>query len=253
MIKNHKIVTDKGIVRSENQDFAGFSVKNNIVLAVLCDGMGGHYGGSIASKIAVKYIIQYFEQQFKITNESIDRLKQDKITKWFQKVIDKIKKHMRKEAKNELKLEDMGTTLTALLSFNDVFYTINIGDSRVYVLSNTLQQLTTDHSLRNHYIRTKGWSPEDAETIVSAAALTSSLGPNKSTTMEIHKYKAGKGIKKFLLTSDGIHDYIPKQVIEMTLMKNKKLKIIGNELIQRAINGKSSDNLTAIVMEWENE
>jgi len=50
---NHIVKTDVGVVRSENQDRASVFTNGEYTLAILCDGMGGHEGGSHASVITI--------------------------------------------------------------------------------------------------------------------------------------------------------------------------------------------------------
>ena len=86
---------------------------------------------------------------------------------------------------------------------------------------------------------------------MGAAALTSALGPEKRTTVEQFIVNRVDTIQKLILTTDGIHDYISKPKFE-SILGDKKYD--GNdekrieELIKWAIKGKSSDNMTAIVV-----
>ena len=47
-------VTDRGLVRSENQDACAVLTLDGYTVAVVCDGMGGTQGGRMASAIAVE-------------------------------------------------------------------------------------------------------------------------------------------------------------------------------------------------------
>ena len=50
---NYKINTNIGVVREENQDRAVVVEGSAATLALLCDGMGGHFGGSLAASITI--------------------------------------------------------------------------------------------------------------------------------------------------------------------------------------------------------
>ena len=48
-------ITDKGVVRAENQDSYCFKLaQDDVATAIVCDGMGGAQAGNIASALAVK-------------------------------------------------------------------------------------------------------------------------------------------------------------------------------------------------------
>lgn len=156
---------------------------------------------------------------------------------------------MRKKAGEDAKLLDMGTTLTAACIFKDDIIVFNIGDSRTYVYTTSLEQITVDQNLRNYYINNYNYSPDEASQLMGAAALTSALGPNKHAKPDAFVVQRA-GINYLVLTSDGIHDYIAKPTFEHIVRDHSlPLAIRAEELIRRAIAGKSSDNLTTLIVE----
>ena len=236
------IKTDIGVVRAENQDRAAVFVKKRITLAVLCDGMGGHKGGSFASAITIDTFEREFNKTFPFGNIS-------NIDKWFLKTIKESKKNMTSFAKGDIGLLDMGTTVTATVIVEDQIRIYNIGDSRTYIYNGLLHQVTVDHNLRNYYIENYGYSDEKAATVRGATALTSALGPKKKVKIDNFKLPLDSTTEYIILTSDGIHDYISKPLFDKIISSEKTLENKSIDLIIEAIKGKSADNLTAIILE----
>lgn len=241
---NYKINTNIGVVREENQDRATVIDNNIATLALLCDGMGGHFGGSLASSIT----INTFENEMEtLPNDKT------KIFEWFKNAIKQCKANMVLEAGNDAMKKDMGTTVTAAIIYKDTkdIFIFNIGDSRTYIFDGLLHQITIDHNLMNYYIIEDNMSEFQASKLPGAAALTSALGPNKKTNIEAFTIDSSKEKRTIILTSDGIHDYITKPNFEMIVSNNTSLDEKTNTLINQAIMGESTDNLTIIMLEVE--
>ena len=233
------IKSDIGVVRSENQDRAAVFSNGEQTLAILCDGMGGHKGGSFASSIA----IDTFEKAF------YNYVDEDEIDSWIKSTISLCKNEMARFAKNDPELFDMGTTLTAALITSNKVFVFNVGDSRTYIYNDLLFQVTKDHNVRNYYIEKYNYSPEEAAKLIPAAALTYSLGPDKKTQVDTFIISIGYKTKYVILTSDGIHDYVTKPLFEQIIASKKSLETKSLDLIKAAIRGKSSDNLTVAIVE----
>ena len=234
--------TNVGVVRSENQDRANVFKNDNYTLAVLCDGMGGHEGGSFASSIT----IDAFEKQMSKISKYTD---EKEFRKWFKNTLDLARKNMTKFANGNERLLDMGTTVTTALIYEGKIHIFNVGDSRTYVYNGLLSQITVDHNLRNHYIKKFNYTEEQAATVMGAAALTSALGPKKKADIEQFLLEITPEIELLILTSDGIHDYVSKPYFEHIISANVSLEERADVLIKQAIRGKSSDNLTVVLLE----
>ncbi|MDK2819589.1 MAG: serine/threonine-protein phosphatase [Mycoplasmataceae bacterium] len=241
---NYKINTNIGVVREENQDRATV-IDNNIgTLALLCDGMGGHFGGSLAASITINTF-----------SHEMESLPNDKkhIFEWFKNVIKQCKNNMITEAGNDAMKKDMGTTVTAAIIYKNTkdIFIFNIGDSRTYIFDGLLHQITVDHNLMNYYIIEENMSEFQAAKLPGAAALTSALGPNKKTNIEAFTIDYSNEKRTIILTSDGIHDYITKPNFEMIVSGSGNLSEKTDQLINQAIRGESTDNLTIIMLEVE--
>ena len=112
-------------------------------LMALADGMGGHNSGEVASSDTL-HNLQFFFSDLP-TGLAPGPLN-EAIVEWLgsmNTIIDSC-------GREDMRYRDMGTTLVALAYYNQQFYWMNCGDSRLYHLRDgQLRQLTTDHSLNN--------------------------------------------------------------------------------------------------------
>ena len=140
-------LTDRGQVRKQNEDAVGlFKNQANQTLAVLADGMGGHKAGEIASEIA----LSFFSGEWKDTEELTSA---DEAEEWLDDRIRLANQKVYRYAKENPDCQGMGTTVIAAIFLADNISIAHIGDSRCYLLSDELKQVTMDHSLVNELIR----------------------------------------------------------------------------------------------------
>ncbi|QJR44226.1 PP2C family protein-serine/threonine phosphatase [Mycoplasma miroungirhinis] len=242
------IKSETGPIRKENQDFAGFVNKKNVVMGILCDGMGGHKNGSVASKVAVKEFIDFFNNS---QIETIDAFDSKNIQKWFQEGLEQVTKKMKSLANMDSQYLDMGTTLVISLFFQkeQELYVFNLGDSHAYLYNGFLHQITKDQNIMNYLIDKENLSPEKAKNIHGWDRLVSALGPKKNAIAETYNIHKDSNPKYIILTSDGIHSFIPKILFETILNDNSPIEQKANKLVKNAIELKSNDNLTCLIME----
>lgn len=145
---NFKIAahTDIGIKKSTNQDSvlvkAAQTDYGKVMLAVVCDGMGGLAKGELASATVIRMLSKWFEENFPqmlYQGISLEKLK-EVMGNLIYDANDKISKYG-----NSLRVS-MGTTLVMILVVGNVYYIVNVGDSRVYFLKEQTSQITHDQT-----------------------------------------------------------------------------------------------------------
>ena len=164
-------VTDKGLVRSTNQDSYIISANtNDDILAIVCDGIGGGKGGDVASTMATDYLGDIFSK----THGFAD-LKQAK--DFVRYHITRINFQIYTYAQTHTAFKGMGTTLTALFSGSVGKFVINIGDSRVYgyTAESGLKSLTVDHTWVMDMYRAGTLSLEEAKNHPKKNVITNAL------------------------------------------------------------------------------
>lgn len=140
------ICTDVGISKKVNQDAAMIrqaeTKKGNVVLGVVCDGMGGLEKGEIASSTVITGMSEWFEKVFPdllYHNFTFEAIKKS----WLNLLLQLNNRISIYGDHHGIKL---GTTITVLLLIEDAYYICNVGDSRVYCLNSQIQQMTRDQS-----------------------------------------------------------------------------------------------------------
>ena len=231
--------SDVGRVREVNEDYFGSFHGSFGELLVVCDGIGGHKGGETASRLAVDVIKNHFENldaDYDAKNELLNALAAANNT-------------IVETALQDRSLEGMGSTAVIVLFKDDLAYTANLGDSRIYLVRDEkIKLLTTDHSLVQQMIDSKMLTPEEAKSHPKKNVITKSLGREGAVEPDISEPIELLKNDKFILCTDGLTNYVKDDEI---------LKIVGNNLVQQAA-GKfvdlanekgGSDNITVQIAE----
>jgi protein phosphatase len=241
-------LTDKGIVRSKNEDSIGFDSALGIV--VLADGMGGHRGGEVASSMTVDTIINEMQQSLpKITAGEIDEnsgFSRESICIQDAVVTANEKVYGAAEANPEYK--GMGTTIVMLQFYNNSFSLAHIGDSRCYRLrSNKFEQITRDHSLLQELIDRGFYTPEEARNSMNKNLVTRALGIDPIVMPDIQEDIVLKN-DIYLLCSDGLTDLVEDEDIYLTIMQfSANLEEATKQLITKANQKGGKDNISVML------
>ncbi len=238
----HKGITDVGTVRSNNEDsylICENRLKDNLFL--IADGMGGHNAGEVASAMATRTIREAFLE----INSEVD------YNTFLRDAIQMANEKVYKSSLIDSQYNNMGTTLSVLILSKDRIYIGHVGDSRIYYMTeNTIQQLTTDHTLVQAMIDNGSITKEEAKTNNYRNVLTQAIGTSRKVTISLieSKIPMRKEIK-FLLCSDGLTEGVSDEVIHSVLNETSPLEQRLNKLMKLALDSGSKDNITFIGVE----
>ncbi len=234
--------TDKGAVRSNNEDSCGYVDSVNGHVFVVCDGCGGMPCGEKASQTVVNSLKFFFTNYY--YKDPIQAIKD---------AIDYAQTRLLEEGRIHPECEGMATTLVlALVRYNKVYYA-NIGDSRIYYLSRgELRQVTKDDSYVQHLVDSGKLKPEDAESHPRKNELVQAMGLD---TIEPHVYRhplTPDDDEMVLLCTDGLYNMVPRQDILATLSRSGYIEDKGAELLRTAIDNGGYDNITFQLIKFFN-
>lgn len=233
--------------RKENQDSAGFRETELGSLIVVCDGMGGMQGGSVASQLAVQTILETVALADKKTNPKTVLIQ----------AIKNANAAIIEHGQNNPNLRGMGTTATVLLLTPYSALTAYVGDSRIYQLRNGKKIFRTfDHSMVFETVKKRIISEEQARLSAQSNVILKALGVNADVEVEIAERPYKKG-DRFVLCSDGFWGAMPEEEFVRHLVESNPIdKILEStanvvESIGRN-SGQEFDNLTAAILEMSN-
>jgi protein phosphatase len=235
-IGNH---SDVGRVREVNEDYFGSFHGSFGELLVVCDGIGGHKGGETASRLAVAAIKTHFENlndAYDAKNELLNALTAANNT-------------IVEAARHDRSLEGMGSTAVIVLFKDDLAYTANLGDSRIYLVRDEkIKPLTTDHSLVQQMIDSDMLTPEEAKSHPKKNVITKSLGRDGAIEPDITEPFELLNKDKFILCTDGLTSYVKDDEI-FTIANYSPAQQAAGKLVDMANEKGGSDNITVQIAE----
>ena len=243
-------LTDTGKVREHNEDTIG--EEPDIGLFVLADGMGGYNAGEVASGIAVKTIMNLVREAYQVQQlDGTDRatgLMRPSII--LRDAILRANKIIHQTSKTQPQCEGMGTTVVAVLFYNNRVITAHVGDSRIYRLrGDRFEQLTLDHSLLQELVDRGFYSQEEAARSTNKNYVTRALGVEPSVEVEVREHPVQRG-DHYVLCSDGLSDMVEDEDIHLTISTfNDNLETVAKQLVQLSNEHGGRDNISVVVMQ----
>jgi serine/threonine protein phosphatase PrpC len=221
--------SDKGI-KADNEDFFGSLIPDGSQLVykgiaiAIADGMSGSDAGKQASHCCVvSFLNDYYS-----TPDSWS------VKQAGQKILSATNSWLYSQGQVRYQsAKGMVSTLSILVLKSTTAHIFHIGDSRIYRLrKGNFEQLTRDHRIwvsneKNYLNRAMGIEPRLEVDYKSFPLETGDL---------------------FLMTTDGVHDFIDEKSLKKLLQDGMDLTLIADKIVQQAVDNHSDDNLTCQVL-----
>lgn len=235
--------TDVGCKRKSNEDWLDSFECDNGLVAIVCDGMGGHVGGQVASHVAVDAIRNLLSSKY------FDNPKEAIVEACYT-----ANSAILQKASEQPELTGMGSTCVMLIVRDGMVYMGSVGDSRIYLVrSKTIRQLTKDQSYVQMLVDSGQITQEQAEHHPRKNEITNALGlvgMQPATVLEDPiNPEAGDC---FVLCSDGLSGMISDREIakvvsnQMGMSQQERV----NSLIDKARKNGGLDNITCLIVEF---
>ena len=246
--------TDIGIVKKTNQDsvlIKHASVDGEeILLGVICDGMGGLAKGELASATVIRAFSRWFEEELPI--ELNDMHMEVVGSKWSLMLKELNAKILRYSKDNGI--DGVGTTFTGILLYKDRYVIAHVGDTRVYHIGSSLSQLTTDQTFVAREISRGTMTPEQAKVDKRRNLLLQCVGASKVVDPQVICGAIEKGA--YMLCSDGFrHEISEAEIYEsfnpINLMNKNAMHNNSKYLIEQVKMRGERDNISVLLIKVE--
>ena len=228
-------VSHVGRIRASNQD-SGYAGTH---LFMVADGMGGHAGGDVASSLATQAVTAVADERFDSITVAQETLV-EAVKNSAQELSDAVRSHP--------DLQGMGTTVSALIRYDDKVVIAHIGDSRIYLFrKKKLEQITTDHTFVQKLVETGRITAEEAIVHPRRNVLMRVLGDfdtNPDVDTVILETEPGD---RWVLCSDGLCGYVSDDAVSQILRETPDAAEASALLVEAALDRGAPDNVTVVI------
>lgn len=258
-------ITDRGKVRVENQDhFLIGSLRKRINIRqsslsldqiplqeervasfmMVADGVGGGLKGEQASRmaleVATKYLAESARCYYRFDEEGVD------LVHALEEGALRCSQAIQERAAHDESAAGMATTLTLFIGVWPWTYLLQVGDSRYYQYRDEeLTQISRDQTVAQE-LADQGIMPRDLMVHSPLTHVLSSSIGGRQTAPVVTRIPSQWGTIH-LLCSDGLTRHVPDEKIAERLGAMKSAKQVAEQLVQDALDGGGSDNITVVV------
>lgn len=242
--------TDIGISKGTNQDSAliRHSKYNGgeVLMAIICDGMGGLSKGELASATVIRTFSKWFDDELPFELENVDF---EVIgAKWSLMLKDLNGKILEYSGSSG---SSMGTTFSGILFAEGKYVIAHVGDTRIYHIDKGINQITKDQTFVAREIAKGTMTLEQAKTDKRRNLLLQCVGASNRVEPEVIIGDIKRGA--YMICSDGFrHEITENEILETLNPKNLTNKDIMHNnakyLIELVKSRKEKDNISVALI-----
>lgn len=225
-------VSHTGVVRDHNEDSC--LSEPDAGLWVVADGMGGHHGGEYASGLIVEHL-----GSIGLPSSAPDL--QARFVERVARANEQIHTHGAQVGAT------IGSTVVALLAFEQHYACVWSGDSRVYMIRDgQLTQLSRDHTEANELLDRGAITQEEADNWPRKNVITRAIGVSAEINLD-HRYGTLRNRDTFVLCSDGLTAHVEDAEILEIARKHQPQRAC-DQLLDLTLERGATDNTTVMIV-----
>ncbi len=233
--------TQKGPYKSENEDriivgseiisSGGYEAGEAVRMFAIADGVGGNNAGAIASQFVASALAQAGDSEeinFTAINNGLLEL-----------------------SHQQTAFNGMATTLSGIRLCDAAVVVFSVGNTRVYLLQGGryLKQITQDDTTLSYLLSTGQLTQDDAYSFERKNEITACFGGGNAAYFKLKTYELGGIASPFVITSDGIHDYLSADQMEDILEEYGLTILACEKMISTAREMGSQDDASIMIGE----
>lgn len=244
--------TDIGATRSVNQDALVIKCREysgrRILMAAVCDGVGGLKQGEVTSRRTAELLSQWFDYELPqlMARGDIQGALRFRIQSFITDMNQRIYYEDRSRGISS------GTTLSLLLIWEQQYLICQVGDSRIYCIDQETRQLTRDQSLIQREIENGRLTKSQAASDPRRNVILQCIGAREELQPDFYEgYISRESV--FILCTDGFWHYMAdgewiENFSPAAVKHEQQLYQSLTRLIRCMIGRGEMDNITAVAV-----
>ena len=196
----------------------------------------------------IEEMVEKAQKEVEVMIKEIAKSEGEDIERVLVKAIKAANREIIKEASGDEHLKGMGTTVVAATVKEQMLYFANVGDSRLYLINQGIQQLSKDHSLVEEMVRLGGIKPEEAKHHPDKNIITRAIGAKADVDVDFYEHRLKRG-DIILMCTDGLSNMVEDEELFHIVQGSRDIVEAGEMLVEAAKENGGTDNIGVVLFE----